>query len=227
LHFLTPFPYDDYQTPLLPVFAALASAALWNNISGRLQATEPSHEQTSSRIMLGVIAGILLVAASSPILEKWAIIRQDRLWFITKQQSDLAVLRDVGTWVRAQTGENDELLTWDPYLAVEANRRLPRGFEMAPFNFFPDLSDDDAKRIGVLNEPLLLEALKTTKAPVAAISGYAMAIRSPKMERITPAEPFSKQVWQTFENQYNVTLQLEDFGQGHTVLTLWTRKSNP
>lgn len=226
LHFLTPFPYDDYQTPLLPVFAALASAALWNNISGRLQATAPANEQTSSRVMFGVVAGILVIAASSPILEKWAIIRQDRLWFITKQKSDLAVLRDVGAWIRARTGENDELLTWDPYLAVEANRRLPSGFEMAPFNFHPELSSEKAKSLCVLNELLLLDALTNSRAPVAAISGYAMAIRAPKMDLINPSDPFAGQVRQAIETQFNPTLQVENFGQGHTTLNLWTHKQS-
>jgi hypothetical protein len=177
--------------------------------------------------MIVLVAGILMIAAASPVFETWAIVRQDRLWFTTKKKSDIAMLREVGSWIRAHTAKNDVLLTWDPYIAVESRRRLPHGFEMAPFNFFPELSDGDAKRIGVLNESLLLDTLRTTKAPMAAISGYAMAIRAPKMEKINPADPFAKQVWQTVENWYTPALQLEDFGQGHTSLTLWIQKSNP
>jgi hypothetical protein len=226
LHFLTPFPYDDYQVPLLPVFTALAAAALWNGLASGFPEDGLAAALTNRRILALLIAGILMIAAASPVFETWAIIRQDRLWFTTKHKPDLAALREIGMWIRDRSNEKDELLTWDPYLAVESRRRLPHGFELAPFNFFPELSDADARRIGVLNKNLMLETVKNVQAPIAAISGYAMAIRSPRMEKIEPSDPLAKQVWQTIETRYTPALQIENFGQGHTTLSLFTLKSN-
>jgi hypothetical protein len=59
------------------------------------------------------------------------------------------------------------LLTQDTYLAVEAGRRVPAGFELGPFGYFPDLDDATAARCHVLNRAGMLQALRQTDAPVA------------------------------------------------------------
>lgn len=220
-HLMTGFPYDDYQMPLLPVFAAVVSAAFWNTFSCFV----PANECAARRAHGCALASILLLSgvgcAASPVLESWVSIRQDRLWFITKTSTDVSQLRTVGRWIRENSHETDLLLTWDPYLAVEARRRLPRGFELAPFNYFPHLPDETARRIGVLNSNLLFETLTSTQAMVAALSGYAMAVRAPAMAELPPSDPVVVRAMEIIVKRYRQLDRIQNFGQGHTTLTLW------
>ena len=94
---------------------------------------------------------------------------------------------------------------------------------MGPFSFFPDLSDDDAKRYRVHNETTLRRMMRNTFAPsVAATSGYAFAIACPSTDRVP--EETRERLLDFLADFYEPVETLPDFGQSHTDLTLWCRK---
>ncbi|MFZ4395590.1 MAG: hypothetical protein ACOYOU_08170 [Kiritimatiellia bacterium] len=206
---LSPFPYDDYQVPIMPLLAVAVAA-------GAVRVTQSSLRP--ALVWLGV-AGAAMAAFSSPINQDWVVLRQDRFWVVKRTPSDLAKLRQVGKQIRDMSPPERLLLTQDTYLAVEAGLRVPAGFEMGPFGYFPDLDDTTAARCHVLNRAGMLQTLRQTDAPVAAFSGYALAIGAPAMREL-PAKA-QAELWQAVADRYDQVEVIPDFGQGGTKLGVW------
>ena len=101
-----------------------------------------------------------------------------------------------------------ELFTQDVYLAVETNRRVPKGFELGPFSV---LSDAD-----------IVRAIDETDCPVAALSGYCFAIDMP----VGTERPIGDQMryWELLKKKYALADREESFGQNSTPLLILKRK---
>ncbi len=209
MQLLSPYPYDDYQVPIMPLLAAGVAV-------GAVRATAAALRPALVWVAVAT-AGIAAIA--SPINQEWFLLRQDRFWVVKRSPSDLAKLRQVGRMIRENLPAERLLLTQDTYLAVEAQRRVPAGFEMGPFGYFPELDDAKAARCHVLNRTGMLRALRQTDAPVAAFSGYALAIGAPAMRELSPAE--QAELWQVVAGRYDRVEEIPDFGQGATRLGLW------
>ncbi|MCE9616318.1 MAG: hypothetical protein K8T26_18760 [Lentisphaerae bacterium] len=210
VHLSAPFPYDDYQAMLYPLLAVLLAVALVNQC----------------RAFWGVLAvclTCLVAAGSSPILQSWFIGPRDRIWWPLKAKAPLTVLRETAAHVRALPGVRPgaEILTQDPYLAVEADLRLPPGLELGQFCYFPDWSDAQAGRGHVLNAAAFRHLLRTSTAPVAAFSGYGFAIRSPGVQPLPEAE--RAELWDILNARYDAAFAVEPFGQADTRLQVFTR----
>lgn len=219
VHLASPHPYDDYQTPVMPLLAAIVSAALWRRL--------PWGEQPLSR--LAVLSAIWLCVAagafSSPMIQDWFVIGQDRFWPRFKTEPDLLRLRRAGRWLRDHSQTGDLILTQDTYLAVEANRQVPPGLEMGPFSFFAGLDANLARRFNVVNRDIMRQIISDARAPLAAVSGYGFAINAPAM---TPIDQAEREQWLALLGRhYEPVKELADFGQHHTRLTVWRRTTTP
>lgn len=207
IHFLAPFPYDDYQAMIYPLAAAGLAAALARRCARFWSAA-------------AVAALCLVCVAGSPMMQSWFIGPRDRIWWPLKAHAPLTVLRETAAQIRALPGvqRGDELLTQDPYLAVEAGMRLPRGLELGQFSYFPDWSDDQARRSHVLNAASFRALLRSTRAPVAAFSGYGFAIRAPEVMALPEAE--QRELWGLVESRYRAVAEIVPFGQADTRLRI-------
>jgi len=213
IHFLAPFPYDDYQVFVFPLLAiAMANAAI------RLV-----RQRGALWLTMGLLAVSLGAAGSSPLNQDWFIQGRDRIWWLVKDRSPLQKLRDTAAQIRQVTKPGDLLLTQDPYLAVEANLKLPRGLEMGQFSYFPTISDDQAKRLHVFNRAGFAHFLRVTDAPLAALSGYALAIQSPDVMPLAPEDQalFSRIIMDRYTPMTNIPC----FGQAGTTLTIYRKKT--
>ena len=209
IQLLSPYPYDDYQVPVMPLLAAAVAALAARLTSAVLRPA----------LVWVAVAGAAMAAISSPMNQEWFMLRQDRFWVVKRSPTDLAKLQQAGKMIRANVPSGRMLLTQDTYLAVEAARRVPAGLEMGPFGYFPELDDATAARCHVLNRAGLLRALHQTDAPLAAFSGYAFAIGAPAMREL-PAEA-QKELWQAVMERYDLIETVPDFGQGATKLGIW------
>jgi hypothetical protein len=199
VHFFTPFPYDDYQVMIYPVFAAAVAVALVRWVE---QAREPW-------AMAAVLLLCVASAFSSPVNQNWFVGQRDRIWWPVKTQFPLAALREAAAQVRAMSQPGDLLLTQDTYLAVEAGRAVPRGMELGPFCYFPDWRRDKAERLHVLNRETMKELLETCDAPAAAFSGYGLSIRAPEVLRLPEEE--QQALWAIVEKRYRLEKTLGAF----------------
>ena len=202
IQMLAPFPYEDYQVPImgaLAVFAAVLFA--WDGNENR-------DERTSNLARLMVLGLSLATSFGSPLLEKWAVNGQDRFWSLKKDKYELAQLRDVARRIEALDPGGKELFTQDVYIAVETGRKVPAGMEMGPYSV---LSDEDYERLA-----------REAKAPVAALSGYSFAVNMPSgTERSVEKQ---MKCWELLKENYKLVEKEAYFGQNSTPLLILKRK---
>ena len=209
-----PFPYDDYQVPLFPLFAALLAAAVF-----RLPALAAPRVAGAALWLALLICGA--AALSSPVNQSWMIVGRDRIWWRMREQPALLQLRDAARLVREKSGDARELLTQDTYLAVEAGLRVPRGWEMGVFSYYPDWPRDRAEALRVVNAEMLREQLASSDARVAALSDYAFSIAAPAVAPLSVAE--QQELLALLERRFAPAQTIPYFGQGNTTLRLYTR----
>ncbi|NLF86250.1 MAG: hypothetical protein GX571_09120, partial [Lentisphaerae bacterium] len=220
VHLLSPFPYDDYQVPVMPLLALATAIVFWRTLPANGDAVIEGRRQ---RVLVAVLlAWAALGAGTSTLNEEWMIVGKDRFWVVKKTKPDLAVLRATAREIAARVPATEPLLTQDTYLAVEARRRVPPGFEMGPFSYFPGLNDEEALRYRVLNARRMKEALTSGRAPVVALSGYGLAIEAPVMTPVPAATAAA--FLETLEQNYRLERTVRHFGQAHTPLRIWIRK---
>ena len=212
LQLFSPFPYDDYQVPVMGLLAASLAAWMVRSALGSV---------ARGALCLFWVVVVLAASFGSPLPQDWMFARQDRFWTVRKAATDVALLQKMGREVRALS-EGDSLLTQDAYLAVEAGMRVPEGLEMGPFGYFPGLSDDDAAKFKVLNKRMLLALLERAPCDVAAVSGYGFAVRAPVMDRVS--EDDAQQFWSALTRNYDRVEEVADFGQHNTTLQIFKRR---
>jgi hypothetical protein len=217
VHLSAPFPYDDYQVPLYPLFAALLAAGLARVVMG-------SASGWAAALASGVLLLSGVAAFSSPINQGWMVLGRDRIWWRLREQPALLQLRDVARDIKARSGDATQLLTQDIYLAVETGLRVPRGLEMGPFSYYPGLTRDEAHKLNVVNREMLAEIVRRADAPVAAFSAYSFVMAAPAVEKLTETEQAD---WQALvEAVYRPVREVESFGQGATRLRIYERRAD-
>lgn len=198
-----PFPYEDYQVPIMGLLAVVAALA-----------TYPSQDDSSSTDSRLPVSGLLVLSLAlgfgSPLLEKWMMNGQDRFWSLKKGKCELLQLRDVAARIETLDPGGKTLLTQDLYLAIETNRKVPRGLEMGPFAMLSNEAWQD----------LLSSAHEM--CPVAALSGYSFAIEPPTCVERPVAEQLA--FWRLLEPNYELAFREEFFGQNATALLVLKTK---
>jgi hypothetical protein len=211
---VSPFPYDDYQVPVMGLLVAALAAWAVNST--------PSGERLGRLCLFWVMVALMSTFAS-PLSQEWFVVRMDRFWVVRKPMADLALLRMTARDVRALAEKDEVLLTQDVYLAVEAGMRVPEGFEMGPFSYFPALGDEAAARYHVMNKKRLTALLASAPCGVAAFSGYGLAIRSPVMDAV-PQED-TQLFLSLLGRNYDRVQEVADFGQNCTTLQIMKRRT--
>ena len=223
VHVSAPFPYEDYQVMIFPLFAA-ALAIMLAEISVSESGQVSGFSVVKGDAWLSLVVLLLCVAASfsSPINQAWFAGQRDRIWWPLREESPLRKLQRVAGVVKSMTKPGDVLLTQDVYLAVETGLRLPKGLEMGQFSYFPFWSRGKAAACHVLNREMMMELLSSVEAPVAAFSGYGLTIGSPAVVRLPKVE--TDVLWNVVNDRYVPFEDVPNFGQADTTLRILTRK---
>jgi hypothetical protein len=225
IHIAAPYPYDDYQALVYPVFCAALGAGTVSFLRGVGARTGREPARLFGFVCAVVFFSCGIAAVSSPINQEWVLKERDRIWWRLKERSTLAELKAAAAFVRENTEPSDLLLTQDLYLAVQAGRRVPGGLEMGPFSYFPALTTEQAGQRRVLNRELLEDLLRTSPAKLAAISGYGLAIESPSVGEVDPTE--RERFLDLLRERYSGTKQISGFGQANTTLDFYVLKDPP
>ena len=212
LQLSAPFPYDDYQVPLMPLLAVLIAV--------------PFAERSvlcgdAMRYLFPVlVSGMCAIA--SPLLQDWMTNGQDRFWSLKKDRSELSQMRDVARKLETMDPGGTMLLTQDLYLAVEMERKVPEGLDMGPFSYFPNLSDAEAMSINVMNTQRMESLLRSAPCRLAAFSGYGFAISVPKGDETPKA--VQNRFRELLNAGYQKVSEVPYFGQNHTTLECFVRR---
>ena len=214
LQLSAPFPYDDYQVPVMGLLTVVIAAAFVKGL--------PEHKAVLTGAGWFVVMVSVTASFASPLLQEWATYNQDRFWSQKKEMTELAKLRQIGRRIEALNPGGKTLLTQDLYLAIETGRTVPRALEMGPFCYFPTLPTAKAKAMNVLNDELMDELLLSAPCEIAAFSGYSFAIAAPKCNE-TDVETQSRK-FELLKRNYESAFTEEKFGQNATTLTVWRKK---
>ncbi len=200
---LAPFPYEDYQVPVMALLAVFAAANFFS-----LSADDAADGKTKKLLL---VLGLCYAAAfGSPLLEQWTTNGKDRFWSLKKDRTELAQLRDVAAMLESIDPGGKTLLTQDLYLAVEMNRKVPKGLEMGPFSILSDLE--------------WRNLLTSDPSTLAALSGYTFAIEPPKCNERSMA--LQMDYWDLLKKRYSLVAREESFGQGATPLLILLKKED-
>ncbi len=210
LQISAPFPYDDYQVPIMGLLTIPIVVWFFRSTQHPLE-----------RVWFVIIV-TTLVSFASPLLQEWTTYKQDRFWSRKMECTELSKLRSVAKQINRMDPGGKMLLTQDLYLAIEAGRKVPEGFEMGPFSYFPALSTKDAEAVHVMNKERLTGLLESAPCNIVASSGYAFAIEAPLCNEVNADER------REFENvilkNYSFAGEVENYGQNETTLRLYKRK---
>ncbi len=199
---LAPFPYEDYQVPVMGILAAYVSVNFFSRLDER-------NVKPSTRPLLLIIGLAWACSFGSPLLEKWTTNGQDRFWTLKKDKCELAQLRDVARLIEKEDPGGKTLLTQDLYIAVETGRKVPEGLEMGPFSM---LKDEEWRKL-----------LTSAPCPIAALSGYSFAIDPPGCGRAPIERELS--YWMLLKKDYDPLTKVDAFGQNATSLMILKRKA--
>ena len=221
LHILAPFPYDDYQVIIYPIFAAALSVVLARLVAGAIW---PTNSILTPRLGLIALVFVLSIAhsLSSPLLQGWLLAKRDRIWWPMKSETSLKKLQRVGSMIDEMTETGDLILTQDTYLAVEADLDVPKGLELGPFSYYPEMSDDKADACHVLNRDKMRRLLMGSEASVAAFSEYGLVIKSPEIIELPIDE--QAELWRMIEMNYSLVEEIPEFGQAGTQLRILKKR---
>lgn len=224
VHFSAPFPYEDYQVIIFPLFA-VALAVMLSEISGDEKESVPQVSTGKTETWISVAVLLLCIASSfaSPVNQGWFTGQRDRIWWPLRKETPLNTLQRAAGIVQSMTKSDDILLTQDLYLAVEAGLNVPKGLELGPFSYFPFWSTKKAKACHVLNREMMLDLLNTVDAPVAAFSGYGLSIGAPAVVELSKTE--KELLWKIVARRYTPSMEISDFGQADTTLRILKLKS--
>lgn len=218
VHFSAPFPYDDYQTPLYPLAAAGIAVALIRTASRFAGTTDMVR-----RVVAVTVLSCAAAAAASPLNQSWLIGNRHLIWWPLKEKPAIVQLREASRAITRELAKpGDVIFTQDTYVAVDAGMEVPHGMELGPFCYFPDWDRRRAEACHVLNREMLRELIAGTTAPVAAMSGYGFAIRSPDV--VPLAEKERQELRDLLQRRYEVVRRFGDFGQASTELEVLQRK---
>lgn len=214
VHLSAPFPYDDYEVIVAPLFC-IGTAVL---VAGQLTHRREHQERIALAVGVLCVAGCL----ASPMVEGWFVGERDRIWWPMKDDTSLGNLKQTADKIKTLAGKQTVMLTQDLYLAVEAGLHVPAGLEMGPFSYFPDMSDQKAKACHVLNRAMMAQLLATSTEKVAAWSDYGLAIQCPSVTPIPIGERAA--FWTLITERYEQVEDVKHFGQARTALRILTRK---
>ncbi len=205
-----PFPYEDYQVPVMGLMSVGAAVLCVRNLDEKFP---------FALLALGMTWAL---AFGSPLLEGWMMNGQDRFWSLKKKSCEMAQLRDVARRINELDPGGKMLLTQDLYLAIETNRKVPRGLEMGPFSYWGEAVPEYMSKGLALDEDGMAALLASAPCEVAAMSGYAFAITVPEGTE-TPQE---KQLdyFHLLYRRYDLAFREEAFGQNATTLLVLKRK---
>ena len=211
LQMSAPYPYDDYEVPIMPILTVLIAVGFVDVMA--------RNRSAAAGWFPVLVSG--MCAFASPLVQDWMTNGQDRFWSIMKEKSELAQMRDVARKLEALDPGGTMLFTQDLYLAVEMDRKVPEGLEMGPFSYFPAMSTEEAESLHVMNGERLERLIDSAPCELAAFSGYGFAIEVPKGTR-TPDETARKFRDRLYKRYKRIGLE-RNFGQNHTWLEMFKR----
>lgn len=157
---------------------------------------------------------------------------------ISGGKTPIAEIRSAAALIQRHSAPNDVLLTFDSYLAIEAQRPLPPGLEMSIFSYFPTWSTPKAEQYKVVNNQILLEMVENRRPRVIALTEFdKQRILHKELSTLYYFEAFQyrrpadqetsasgRRLLDALESHYRVVQEFPLYGQYSDTLHVYVRK---
>jgi hypothetical protein len=172
-------------------------------------------------------ATLVLAVAVSMILTQAANCVHDERWHMTLDYWPIAHLDEVARYVQQVVGPDEQIATLSTYIALEAHRRVPPGFEMSWFSLFPGLSNERAAQLKVINRALFDEALRDPKTRCVAVTHYEFGLLAGTQGKRPPPRIMTEEevlgLLDGLPSDYKLAKVVTHFGQIYDTLYILTR----
>jgi len=164
--------YNALQMPLLNVLNALLLMWAWSQTRRRGMSRRAGWMWLAGLLFVNVATQAVTIARASLIA--------------VPLQNQVEVVKKASYFIKESASPGSLLVTFDTPLAVESGLDVPAGFEMSYFGYQPTWSTERAREYRVINNELLLEALRG-HAGAAAFTEYDLNLLYGERDRILAA----------------------------------------
>lgn len=194
---LTGAPYAEYAVPFFPLVAVLAGVTL----VAAVRVVAPA-DRTAWRAPC--LAALLLAGLATVDAER----------LVPGVPSPPRQLAAAATLIQTYVPPREPILTFDTYLAVQADRPVPSWLAMSHYSYYRTLPDAEAARYHVVNDAGLRLALAGPPAPLLAATDTTFTIFAPP----APGQPTIRAL---VDSRYRLVATIPNFGQWSDTLYLY------
>lgn len=208
VHFISAHPYLEYHGLLLPPLAYLAAVAA-SGLAASL--SNPRSRRLAAAL------GLLWVV----VLPGWLTFLRARSLAASLENPHhpMHLLQETALWVRKHSGPDGEVFTLQPYLAIEAQRRLCPGTEVGAFSYYADLPLAEAERFHVLNRERAREYFASRRPAVVALTAGDVRLLGGRAQK--GQVEYRGPVLEALAQGYRLERWITGFGQFGEELYLW------
>jgi hypothetical protein len=146
----------------------------------------------------------------------------------TVRRGPEAQLRGAADVIRSNMGPGDELLAFDPLLALEAGVKGTPGFEMGQFSYWPRMDTSSATENRVFNKDLLLREITIGRPKVVALTDFDVTyfIGSTMQNQQTVPTPYLPRpliVLPQLGSRYRLLETIVGYGESREPLYIFVR----
>jgi hypothetical protein len=197
-------PYQEYQVVLLPP-AALLAAGVMERLYRRL---ESALARRFWWVLVVVVGGVLPALALPDQIARLPALSPDR-----RGAGSLGKLEEVARFVQEHTAPDAEIFTFQPFVAIEARRRLTPGAELAAFGYKGNWSEARARRFHVLNDTLVKQYFATRRPALVLLSGGDVSLLGGQADEKEDRLELTGPILQALTRNYELTRTFDDAGQ--------------
>ncbi len=139
---------------------------------------------------------------------------------------DIRDTNETGRYIASIMSPDEQMVAFNPTLAVAADRRLAPELYMGQFSFWPRMSTADAKRNGVVNLPLLDQMMLDPRTRVIALDDYDLSLVALSRDEDTSvvhSRDWPFKLFPELQGRFEVVEKVPAFGQFSGTLYILRR----
>jgi hypothetical protein len=125
----------------------------------------------------------------------------------------LGKLEEVARFVQEHTAPDAEILTFQPFVAIESRRRLTPGAELAAFGYKGNWPEAQARRFHVLNDSLVKQYFATRRPALVLLSGGDVDLLGGQADEKEDRLELTGPILQALIRNYQLARTFDDAGQ--------------
>jgi hypothetical protein len=134
----------------------------------------------------------------------------------TLDPDDVRETGTAGQYIAGLMTPDERFVAFNPTLAVSSGRTLAPSLEMGQFSFWPQMSDDRARAVGVVNVSLLERVMLDPSTQVIALDDYDLSLiaRFREEDQLVPerlAWPYK--LFPSLIGRFQLVRRFDNFGQ--------------